>query len=45
LSCADHQVISVATARRVIDEMVAEGRYCSPNIYAKLVQQLDSIAG
>ena len=44
LSLADQQVIPVATARTVIDEMVAEGWYCSPDIYAKLVQRLDSIA-
>ena len=41
---ADQQVLNVETARTVIDEMVAEGWYCSPEMYAKLVQTLDSIA-
>ena len=44
LSLADQQVISVETARTVIDGMVAEGWYCSPSMYANLVQKLDLIA-
>lgn len=45
LHLADQQVLSVETARTVIDEMIEAGWYCSPSMYAKLVQKLDSIDG
>jgi hypothetical protein len=28
----------------VIDAMVDEGWYCAPDVYAKIVQKLDSLA-
>ena len=45
LYLAAQQVISTEKARTVIDNMVEEGWYCSPSMYAKLVQKLDSISG
>jgi len=44
LSLASQNAISVDNARTVIDGMVAEGWYCSPNMYAKLIQKLDSFS-
>ena len=44
LYLAAQQVISTEKARTVIDNMVEEGWYCSPSMYAKLVQKLDSIS-
>ena len=44
LSLASQNAISVEKARTVIDEMVEEGWYCSPSMYAKIVQKLDSLS-
>ena len=43
LYLAAQQVISTEKARTVIDNMVEEGWYCAPSMYAKLVQKRDSI--
>lgn len=45
LSLASQDVISVEKARTVIDAMVEEGWYCSPSMYAKIVQKLESFSG
>ena len=42
LKLASENTISVDEARSVIDAMVDEGWYCAPDIYAKIVQKLDS---
>jgi len=44
LYLASQNVISVDDARTVIDGMVDKGWYCSPNMYAKIVQKLDSFS-
>jgi len=44
LSLASQNVINVEKARTVIDTMVEEGWYCSPSMYAKIVQKLDSFS-
>ena len=44
LSLARQNVISVDTARTVIDAMVAAGWYCSPTMYTKIVQKIDSFS-
>ena len=44
LYLASQNVISADDARTVIDRMVEEGWYCSPNMYAKIVQKLDSFS-
>jgi predicted nucleic acid-binding protein len=36
--------IGVDDARTIIDAMIDEGWYCAPNIYAKIVQKLESLA-
>jgi len=36
--------LSVDDARTVIDAMIDEGWYCAPDVYAKIVQKLDSLA-
>ena len=41
---ASRGAIDVGTARSVIDEMVDAGWYCAPDVYAKIVRKLDSIA-
>lgn len=43
LHLAKQDIVSVARARTVIDEMVDEGWYCSSSMYAKLVQRLDAM--
>ena len=43
LKLASEGTISVDEARSVIDAMVDEGWYCAPDIYAKIVQKLDSM--
>ena len=45
LSLASQNAISVEKARTVIDEMVEKGWYCSPSMYAKIVQKLESFSG
>jgi predicted nucleic acid-binding protein len=42
---ASNGTISVDEARTVIDAMIEEGWYCAPNLYAKIVQKLESLAG
>ena len=44
LKLASEGTISVDEARSVIDAMVDEGWYCAPDVYAKIVQKLDSLA-
>jgi predicted nucleic acid-binding protein len=44
LKLASEGTISVNEARSVIDAMVDEGWYCAPDVYAKIVQKLDSLA-
>ncbi|MCU4718154.1 DUF3368 domain-containing protein [Halapricum hydrolyticum] len=36
--------IRVEEARTVIDSMIDEGWYCAPDVYAKILQKLDSLA-
>lgn len=43
LSLAKTGTIGVDEARSTIDSMVEEGWYCSPNVYAKIVQKLESL--
>jgi predicted nucleic acid-binding protein len=45
LYLASQNVINVEKARTVIDTMVEKGWYCSPSMYAKIVQKLDSFSG
>ncbi len=42
LLCAKHEDISVSKAREIIDSMIEEGWYCTPNLYTKLVRKLES---
>ena len=44
LKLASEGTISVDKARSVIDAIIDEGWYCAPDIYAKIVQKLDSLA-
>ena len=44
LVLATEGFIHVDDARTVIDRMIDEGWYCAPDIYAKIVRKLDSIA-
>ena len=44
LKLASEGAISVDDARTVIDAMIDEGWYCAPDVYAKIVQKLDSLA-
>jgi predicted nucleic acid-binding protein len=44
LKLASEGTISVDDARTVIDAMIDEGWYCAPDIYAKIVQKLESFA-
>lgn len=44
LLLATQETISVDEARTVIDAMIDEGWYCAPDIYAKIIRKLDSIA-
>jgi predicted nucleic acid-binding protein len=43
LKLAGEGTISVDDARTVIDAMIDEGWYCAPDVYAKLIQKLDSL--
>lgn len=45
LKLAKQGAISVDDARTVIDTMIDEGWYCAPDVYTKIVQKLDSLAG
>ena len=44
LKLASEGTISVDDARTVIDAMINEGWYCAPDVYAKIVRKLDSLA-
>ncbi len=44
LYLASQKAISVDNARTVVDGMVEEGWYCSPDMYAKIVQKLNSVS-
>ncbi|MFC6863067.1 DUF3368 domain-containing protein [Halomicroarcula sp. GCM10025817] len=44
LKLASEGPISVDDARTVIDAMIDEGWYCAPDVYAKIVQKLESLA-
>ena len=44
LKLASEGTISVDDARTVIDAMIDEGWYCAPDVYAKIVQKLESLA-
>jgi predicted nucleic acid-binding protein len=43
LKLASEGAISVDDARTVIDTMIDEGWYCAPDVYAKIVQKLESL--
>ncbi|SEO20065.1 Predicted nucleic acid-binding protein, contains PIN domain [Halogranum amylolyticum] len=43
LHCVKHGTITTETARETLDTMVEEGWFCAPNLYAKLVQKLESL--
>ncbi|WP_340097952.1 DUF3368 domain-containing protein [Salinibaculum salinum] len=36
--------ISVEEARTAIDAMIDEGWYCAPDVYAKIVQKIESLS-
>ena len=44
LKLASEGAISVDDARTVIDAMIDEGWYCAPDVYAKIIQKLESLA-
>ena len=44
LKLASEGALSVDDARTVIDAMIDEGWYCAPDVYAKIIQKLDSLA-
>lgn len=44
LTLAKQGAISVDDARTVIDAMIDEGWYCAPDVYTKIVQQLDAFS-
>ena len=44
LKLASGGTLSVDDARTVIDAMIDEGWYCAPDVYAKIIQQLESLA-
>jgi len=44
LKPASEGTLSVDDARTVIDAMIDEGWYCAPDVYAKIIQKLDSLA-
>jgi len=44
LKLTNEGTLSVADARTVIDAMIDEGWYCAPDVYAKIVQKLESLA-
>ena len=44
LKLASEGTLSVDDARTVIDAMIDEGWYCAPDVYAKIIQKLDSLA-
>lgn len=44
LKLASEGSISVDDARTVIDAMINEGWYCAPDVYAKVIQKLESLA-
>jgi predicted nucleic acid-binding protein len=43
LKLASEGTISVDDARTVIDAMIDEGWYCAPDVYAKIIQKLESL--
>jgi predicted nucleic acid-binding protein len=43
LKLASEGTISVDEARSVIDAMIDEGWYCAPDVYAKIIQKLESL--
>jgi len=43
LTLASQGALSVDDARTVIDAMIDEGWYCAPDVYARIVQKLDSL--
>jgi predicted nucleic acid-binding protein len=44
LKLASEGTVSADAARTVIDAMIDEGWHCAPDVYAKIVQKLDSLA-
>ncbi|WP_128904630.1 DUF3368 domain-containing protein [Halorubrum amylolyticum] len=44
LKLASEGTISVDEARTVIDAIIDEGWYCAPDVYAKIIQKLESLA-
>jgi predicted nucleic acid-binding protein len=44
LKLASEGALSVDDARTVIDAMIDEGWYCAPDVYAKIIQKLESLA-
>ena len=42
LSLANEGVLTPGEARSTVDEMIDEGWYCAPDLYAKLVRKLES---
>ena len=44
LKLAKEDSISVDEARTVIDAMIESGWYCAPDVYAKMVQKLESFS-
>ncbi|MFO7925604.1 DUF3368 domain-containing protein [Natronomonas sp.] len=44
LKLTQQDAISVEEARTVIDAMIEKGWYCAPDMYAKIVRKLESLA-
>jgi predicted nucleic acid-binding protein len=44
LTLTSDGALSVDDARTVIDEMIDKGWYCAPDVYAKIIQKLESLA-
>lgn len=42
LYCVKHGAVTADTARETLDAMIEEGWFCAPNLYAKLIQKLES---
>jgi predicted nucleic acid-binding protein len=45
LRLASDGIVTVDGARTAIDAMIDAGWYCAPDVYAKIVRKLDSLAG
>ena len=44
LSLVKQDAITAAVARATIDDMMDQGWYCSPNLYARIISKLDTLS-